>query len=165
MWTRAILVGTAGALWLGASLAGAQPPPAPQGKGPGQWQLDRMTRALGLNADQKAAFQKILDQQKPQLDALHNEMRDNRQKLEDALKVENPDPATVGALAIQQHRLMLKGRGLHDQVIQGLHALLTPEQVTKLDALQAMGPFGAGGRMGHRGMGPMGPGAGAPPEQ
>ncbi len=155
-------VGTLGAaaVLLAAVAVGAQPaPPAGGPGGPGRGMLQRMERALNLTSDQQAAFQKALDQQKPQMDALHQQMQDNRQKLEAALSADNPDPAAVGTLAIEQHKLMQQGKALHDQLAQSLRALLTPDQQTKFDALQAMrGPGGWGGR-GHFGGGP----AAAPP--
>ncbi len=146
----------AAAVWLVAVVAGAQPAGPPKG-GPGGFMLERATRVLNLTADQKTAFQKVLDQQKPQMDSLHQQMRDNHQKLEAALSAENPDPATVGTLAIEGHKLMQQGKALHEQMAQALRALLTPDQQTKFDALQSLrgaGPWG-GGR-GHWGGAPGG---------
>ncbi len=151
---------------LAAVVASAQPAQGPKGgpKGPGGFMLQRAARALNLTADQQAAFQKVMDQQKPQMDSLHQQMRDNRQKLEAALSADNPDPAAVGTLAIEGHKLRQQGRALHEQMAQALRALLTPEQQTKFDALQSLresGPGPWGGR-GHWGGGQAGPQA--PPQ-
>jgi Spy/CpxP family protein refolding chaperone len=155
------------ALWLGASMVGAQPADGP-GKGrPGRFMADRMARVLDLSDDQKASFQKALEQQRPQMQTLHQQLRDNHQKLDDALKGDNPDPATVGQLVIQGQALMKKGRALRDQASQALRGLLTPEQQAKFDAMESLrqgGGFGPGrgpGGFGHRGG--WGKGAGQPP--
>ena len=158
------------ALWLGASMAGAQPAEGPGKGGPGRFMADRMGRALNLSDEQKASFQKALEQQRPQMQALHQQLRDNHQKLDDALKGDNPDPASVGQLVIQGHALMKRGGALREQAKQALRGLLTPEQQTKFDALESLreeggfGPGGPGGGprgFGHRGG--WGKGAGQPP--
>jgi Spy/CpxP family protein refolding chaperone len=163
------------ALFLCAALAGAQPadgmaPSGPKG-GRGGFMGERLGRVLNLSADQEAAFQKLLDEQRPQMQALHQQMRDNHQKLQDLLKGDNPDPSTVGQLVIQEHGLMKQSATLRDQASQSLRGLLTPDQQTKFDALQSLrqdGGFGPGGPrgFGHRGGwgGPGGPPP-APPQQ
>jgi Spy/CpxP family protein refolding chaperone len=134
----------------------AGPPARPQD--PAKFQLERMTNMLGLNEDQKAGFEKALAEQRSQTDALQAQLRDSRQKLDEALKAEKPEPATVGALVIEQHRLMQKGQATQEQANQAMRALLTAEQQAKFDSMRRFGP---GGRMG-RGMGPMGRPPGAP---
>lgn len=141
-------IGAAAAVWLGASLAGAQPAGGPGGRGPGGFMVERMARVLNLSDDQKTAFQKALEQQRPQMQALHLQVRDNRRKLEEALKGDNPDPAVVGQLVIQGHALMKQGEGLREQSSQALRGLLTPDQQTKFDALQSLRQGGGFGPMG-----------------
>jgi Spy/CpxP family protein refolding chaperone len=178
MSTKAIIVGAVSTLCLSVALAGAETPaaapeksgaqtpapPLPSGPparpaDPAKWQLERMTQVLGLDADQKTAFEKILDEQRSQTDALQGQLRDSRQKLDEALKAEKPEPVTVGALVIEQHRLMQKGKATQEQANQAMRVLLTAEQQAKFDSMRQPGP---GGRMG-RGMGPMGRPLGAPP--
>ncbi len=149
-------IGAAAAVWLGASLAGAQPAAGPAGRGPGGFMVERMARVLSLSDDQKAAFQKALEQQRPQMQGLHLQLRDNRRKLEEALKGDNPDPATVGQLVIQGRALMKQGEGLREQSSQALRGLLTPDQQTKFDTLQSLRQGGGFGPMG--GLGGFGPG-------
>jgi Spy/CpxP family protein refolding chaperone len=151
--TKAMTIRAAAAVWLCASLAGAQPAGAPGGRGPGGFMAGRMARVLNLSDDQKAAFQKVLEQQRPQMQALHQQLRDNHSKLEDALKGDNPDPAVVGQLVIQGRALMKQGEGLREQSSQTLRGLLTPEQQTKFDALQSLRQGGGFGPMGGRGFG------------
>jgi Spy/CpxP family protein refolding chaperone len=148
---RTTICGVLG-LCVAASLAVAQPAERPGKDGPGgrgRFMAGRMARFLNLSDDQKTAFQKALEQQRPQMQALHQQMRDVRQKLDDALKADNPDPAVVGQLTIQDRALIKQGHALHDQLAQTLRGLLTPEQQTKFDAMQSLG----------RGFGPVaGPG-------
>ncbi len=140
------ILGASAPLFLAAAFAAAQPAGGPPAKGPGPHMMAGMTRALGLSDTQKAAFQKLLEAQRPQMQALHQQMRDNWTKLQDLLKGESPDPAAVGELAIQEHKLMQQGRTLHEQLKSSLRALLTPEQQSKLDAIEALrGPGGFGG--------------------
>lgn len=120
---------------------------------PGGMMVERSARALGLSAEQKAAFQKILAHEQPRREALRRAARENRRKLRAALEAEAPDPAAVGTLAIEQHQLNESRRALFDQQRETLRALLTPEQQAKLDALEALRPFGPGW-MGFHGGGP-----------
>src|SRR5512140_3679470 len=106
MRTKAMLA--ASCLWLGAAVAGAQPTDGPGGprKGPGGFMGGRIAQALNLTDEQKAEFKKVMEDQRPQMQTLHQQMRDNRQKLEDALKGDNPDPKAVGQIVIQGRTLM-----------------------------------------------------------
>lgn len=130
----------------------------------------RMARLLNLSDDQKAAFQKALDAQRPQLQALHQQLRDNRSKLQEALQGDNPDPATIGQLVIQGNALMKQAKGLREQSSQTLRGLLTPDQQAKFDALQSLRQGGFGPMGGPGGFGPFlfehgrwGRGQGTPP--
>jgi Spy/CpxP family protein refolding chaperone len=166
MRTKAMLAATA--LWLGAALAGAQPADGPGGppKGSGGFRGDRVARVLDLTEDQRAAFQKLLEEQRPQMEALHKQMRDNHQKLDAALEGANPDSRAVGQIVIQGHALRKQAEAQREQASQALRGLLTPEQQAKFDALRSLredGGFGPGfgpGPFGRRG--PGGPG-GRPP--
>lgn len=147
--------GLAVASLLVATVAGAQPaaPAARPGRGP---RFDGPARYLGLTEQQKATFEKIHEQQQPEMKALRDEMRDNDQKLRDALEAASPDPATVGELAIEAHQLREKMRTLRDETEKQLRAILTPEQQVKFDAMRAVrgevGPMG--GRPWRAPMGP-----------
>jgi Spy/CpxP family protein refolding chaperone len=166
MRTNAFILGTAGALLLGALASAAQqgPAPPPKGKAPGEMQVESTARVLGLSAEQKLAYATIVEAQRPHEKTLRDEMRENRRALEQALEAESPDPATVGALVIQQRRLAQSGKALDDQASQTLRALLTVEQQTKLDVLQSMKASGPGGPMGPERRGPVaGPDFGPPP--
>jgi Spy/CpxP family protein refolding chaperone len=140
MKTRTI-AGWGVAVLMSGALAAAQPAAGPgrQGKpGMRQGMMGPMARALELTDEQKAAFRKAMELQRPEMQALHNEMRENRVKLQELLTSGNPDPAEVGRLVIQEHKLREQGKARREQSKQALRALLTPEQQAKFDLLQSM---------------------------
>ena len=99
------------------------------------------------------------------MEALHKQMRDNHQRLDAALKGENPDPRTVGQIVIQGNALRKQAEAQREQGSQALRGLLTPEQQTKFDALQSLredGGFGPGGPGFGPGFGHRGPGGRSP---
>jgi Spy/CpxP family protein refolding chaperone len=118
-----------------------------------------MTHVLGLSAEQKTAFGKILEQQRSQADALQGQLQDGGKKLHEALEAAKPVPVTVGTLMIEQRSLMKKLEAAHDQMNQSLRALLTAEQQVRFDSMRQSGP----GLRRSRGMGPMGRPQGMPP--
>ena len=74
-------------------------------------QLEWMTHVLGLSAEQKTAFGKILEQQRSQADALQGQLRDGGKKLAEALEAAKPVPVTVGTLMIEQRSADAEARG------------------------------------------------------
>jgi Spy/CpxP family protein refolding chaperone len=72
------------------------------------------------------------------MEAIHQKMRENHEQLRQALEGPNPEPAAVGELAIEGHRLMAQVRALRDDADKQLRALLTPEQQVKFDAMKAL---------------------------
>jgi Spy/CpxP family protein refolding chaperone len=150
------------ALWLGAAFAGAQPVEAVERvrNQPGWSGGAGMARALELTDEQKAAFREVLEQHRTKLQSLGEKMRQNHQALEAALKGDDPDPATVGKIAIQGRALRKQVEADREQMKQALREFLTPEQQTKLDLLESM--RGREPRFGPGGPAPLGPG-GQPP--
>jgi Spy/CpxP family protein refolding chaperone len=151
-----------GGMVVGVAIAGAAvaaQPAAKQWRGRGHGPMDGMASYLGLTEDQKAQLADQREKGRPQMQALFAKMRDNRDKMQQALAAAAPDPAVVGALAIEGHNLQLQMKDLRDAGDKALRALLTPEQQTKLDALQALRKSGAGrmGPMGQMGRMPFGP--------
>jgi len=159
------LVGLGAAALLGASGAAAQPfgpgegGPGPRGfRGPG--------RILDLTEEQQVAAREIFEQRRPQMEALHEDLRENRKALRDSLESGDPDPTLVGELVIEGHALRERGRALREESKKALEAILDDEQKGKLETLEAarelLGPGGRRGTMGKRGSG-WGPGAAGPP--
>jgi Spy/CpxP family protein refolding chaperone len=170
MQTKGIAIVGVAAL-LSAAVAGAQPshgPGSPAGRMRHPAMMGRLARVLELTEEQKAAIKKQMEQQRPQRQALHAQMRDNRVKLKALLDGGNPDPAAVGQLTIQEHKLRQQAKAQREQDRQALRALLTPEQQAKFDLLESMKPGGgerAPGRMRHPGGPGLEPGGAAPEDE
>jgi len=164
------IVATAAALAVAGSLS-AQPAQGPRGERMGPRRpMERMARYLELTEQQKEQARQLREAQRPQMEALREKMRDNHQRLRQALESETPDATLVGELTLEQHRLRAQGKAQRDEMQRAFKALLTPEQVTKLEAMEAarehgMGPDGrrphGPGPWGEDGPGPEGP---EPPE-
>jgi len=171
------IVATAAALALAGSLA-AQPAQGPRGEGIGprgermgpRGPMERMARYLELTEQQKEQSRQLFEAQRPQMQALREKMRDNGERLRQALESATPDATLVGELTLEQHRLRTEGKAQHAEMQKAFKALLTPEQVKKLEAIEAARELGAGpggrrphgpGPWGEDGPGPEGP---EPPE-
>jgi Spy/CpxP family protein refolding chaperone len=156
------ILGTALTLALVGS-ASAQPPPpeGPQGAWPRKGRGEGMARYLGLSEAQKEQVHKLMEGRRAEHEALREQIEANAGQLRKALEVANPDPAGVGELAIEGHRLREQGRALREAQDKALRAILTPDQQTRFDAMKALreegGPGGFGPPMGHRGMPPAQP--------
>lgn len=150
--------GLAMALLVGGSIAGAQPPApdGPGGRGPDGPR--RLARILDLTDTQKEQLKTVLEQYRPQMQALRDETRDNRARLREALASPQPDPTTVGEIVIEEHDLRGKSRALHEEVEKAIQSFLTPEQQSKQAILQEARRLR--GRGGPFPMGPGGPGMG-----
>jgi Spy/CpxP family protein refolding chaperone len=157
--------GLAGALLLVASMAWAQSP-APgeerfggEGRRRGPGGPAGAARFLDLTEEQKAAAREIFERQRPEMEVLHEALRENREAQREALEVDHPDPLTVGELAIERHALRQEAQARREEAKKAFEAVLTPEQRQKLEALEAvrgsMGPRGPRGPWGRRG-GPKG---------
>ena len=149
--------GAALALVLGAVAGSAQPPP-PGERGPGTGRPDGVTRFLALSQQQQEQVRKLMDEQRPEHEALREKIEKNRELVQQALETANPDPAAVGELAIEGHRLREQERALREVQEKAFRGLLTAEQRVKLDAMKALREEGMG--MG----GPPGGGPGPRPD-
>ncbi len=106
------------AMLLSAQFALAQqpgaPPPHPHGGAP----LERLARDLGLNEGQKADLKRIFDEQKAKREAEREQYKVSGQ---------HPTPEQMHAFMQQTHQEML----------QELSGVLTPEQLTKFKQIEA----------------------------
>jgi Spy/CpxP family protein refolding chaperone len=164
--SQAVLGAAALALVLGVGQAQAQPP---QGTGPKEGAMGRghdrqqsIARALGLTDQQQEKVRQILDEQRPQREALQEKIQANRDALRQMLEDGTADATAVGELVLEGRKLHDQGHAMRVADTKKIRALLTPEQQTKLDAIEALreehGPGGWRGPGGHFG----GPGPGEP---
>jgi Spy/CpxP family protein refolding chaperone len=158
------LVGLSALLALGASGAAAQPfGPGDGGRGPRGFRGPG--RVLNLTEDQQAAARDIFEQRRPEMEALHEQMRENREALRDSLESGEADPCTVGELVVEGHALKEQGRALREESKEAFAGLLNEEQKSKLETLEAARELtGRKGRPGTRGPrgGDWGPPGGGP---
>jgi Spy/CpxP family protein refolding chaperone len=138
-----VLGGAVVALVVGAVAGSAQPPPGE--RGPWMGRPDPMARFLALTEQQQEQVRRAMDEQRSEHEALSEKLERNREQLEQALEAPNPDPAAVGELAIESHRLHEQERALREAREKALRALLTAEQRVKFDALKALREDGMGG--------------------
>jgi Spy/CpxP family protein refolding chaperone len=128
------------------------------GGGPGH-RLEEKLKTLGLDANQQAKVQAILDAAKPERDQIRTQIREAFDSMHTLLDQETPDQAAVlaqadkiGQLTTEAHKEMLK-------TLLAVRAELTPDQRAKLKA--EMGKHGRWRH--HRGSGPETSGAAPEP--
>jgi protein CpxP len=143
-WLAASML-AAGALMAGAagtSIAAADqastPPAAHEGHGRHHHDgMGHLLAQLNLSAQQQASVKTILAGAKPQMQTLHQELRANRQKLQQT-QPNDPNYANVVAQVTQEngslHSQMITQR---ESVRAQVFKVLTPAQQTQLATLQA----------------------------
>jgi Spy/CpxP family protein refolding chaperone len=152
MTTSKVMAGAAASVVLAGALAvAAQPPGGDRRRPSGRAPMDGAAAYLGLSDEQKAQLSEHREKARPQIQAMREKVRANHEKMRAALDAQPPDPATVGAIAIEGHRLQLQMKAQREAAEKEMRAMLTPEQQTRFDALQALRRSGPGRR------GPMGP--------
>jgi Spy/CpxP family protein refolding chaperone len=139
-----VLSGAALALVVGAAMGSAQPPP-PGERGPWMGRAEGLTRFLGLSEQQQGEVRKLMEERRTDHQALREKVERNFEELQQALENANPDPAAVGELAIEGHRLRQKERALREAQDEAIRGLLTPEQRARFDAMRALREEGPGG--------------------
>jgi Spy/CpxP family protein refolding chaperone len=161
--TLLTLIGLGATAVLSASAATAQQPFGPGEGGHGPGGLRGPARILDLTEEQQAAARAIFEQGRPRMEALHEQMRENREALRDALESDPPDPFVVGELVIEGHSLQEQGRAVREESKEAFARILNAEQKSKLETLEAARALTAPkGRRGMRGphggdWGPPGP--------
>jgi Spy/CpxP family protein refolding chaperone len=115
------------------------------GMEPGSRPHQAMARALGLSDEQKAQLEKLRERQRPQHEALREKVRQNHDELRELLESGGADPAAVGEIVLEGHRIHELARALREAQQAALRSLLTPEQQVKLDVLEALRDEGGRG--------------------
>jgi Spy/CpxP family protein refolding chaperone len=103
------------------------------GAGNPERMLEHMADHLDLTDDQRDAVSNILQAAKPEIEALRDQVKANR----DAVKALNPndaaDMAEVNNIAISNGELATNGTLLAVRIRGEVHAVLTDEQIEKLE--------------------------------
>jgi Spy/CpxP family protein refolding chaperone len=121
---------------------------------------------LGLSEEQQEKFRALMDEQRPQLEAVHEKLSANRDALHALLESGSADAAAVGELVLEGRKLQDESRAVRESGQKAIRGILTPEQQKKFDAMQerrrergpqGQGPYGGRGGPGMQG-GPGGSG-------
>jgi Spy/CpxP family protein refolding chaperone len=144
MKSRSVSIAIVALLFL-AAIANAQPMP----RGP----QHAVAEYLQLTPEQLTSWQQIQKDTVAAVEPLVTKVRDLRSQLDAALKAATPDATAVGKLAISLHATQEQIRAAHDAAKAKRLAVLTADQKTKFEALEAAGAFMRQQRRG-AGMGP-----------
>ena len=119
------------------------------GRGPGA-PIERIAEALDLTNEQKEQWKAIHEREREAARPLVEAVDAARGAFDQSLNAENADPATVGKAALSMRAATRKLEAHHKAVRDEVRAILTPEQVAKLEALEqrdrrgALAPDGPG---------------------
>lgn len=118
----------------------------PGGFGPGGHggRMAYVIEQLDLDQGQREAAWKILDEQREQMVAKRGETFALRQALREQMRGGSSDLAKVRELADAKAKLMADRMVQRAETMNRLRALLTPEQLEKLDVLQQSMPMRRG---------------------
>jgi Spy/CpxP family protein refolding chaperone len=169
--TSRIVPGVA-ALLLAAAAAQAQLEPGPGMQGPGwpgqgpqgpgfEARRERgprgaLTEMLGLSEAQQEKLRGIMDEQRPQLEALREKISANREALHQLLESGSADANAVGELVLEGRKLHEQSRAIRESEAKAIRGILTEDQQRKFDAMQQRRRERGPGR-GPEGFHPQGP--------
>jgi Spy/CpxP family protein refolding chaperone len=132
-----------------------------------------MTQELSLTEAQEQKLRGIMEEQRPQREALRERIAANRDALNELLESGSADANAVGQLVLEGRKLHEEARAQREAEQKAIRGLLTPDQQKKFDAMQERrrdrgpgrgpDPRGPGGWPGQgSGGGPGGPSGGMP---
>jgi Spy/CpxP family protein refolding chaperone len=123
------------------------PPPETFERGPGEFgerfaerHSERLTRALDLTEAQQATLDTLQQTLGDTIRPIFESMRATRDELETLLDAATPDPAAVGAKAIELHAAKKTMRAAHDAFEADIVAMLSETQRAQYEALREAGP-------------------------
>jgi len=104
--------------------------------GPGA-DFHRMLKQLDLTTDQQAQVKAIWEKEKPAMQPLMQQMRQNHQAMK-ALEASGPfDEAKTRALATQNAQTMIEMQVQHARIKSEIMQILTPDQKAKMAQIEA----------------------------
>ncbi|MBK5254555.1 MAG: Spy/CpxP family protein refolding chaperone [Vicinamibacteria bacterium] len=108
--------------------------------GPGGPRAGMIARELGLSEDQKAQWKAIHEKEREATEPLLESVREAKEAFDKALASDSADATTVGQAAIAMREAHRKVEASHRATFEAVKAILTPEQLAKLDAMEQRGP-------------------------
>ena len=121
-----------GSVTLAAALAAGTTFAQAQGGGRFSRGIRAALATLDLSQDQKDKIKASFETMKPQRQALGTKAKADRQALETLMAAPAPDPAAVGAAALQVRANRQAMRAQMETMRTNLAAILTPDQQSKL---------------------------------
>lgn len=132
--TARLALAAAAVLCLLPALASA----APRRPLPGCHDARAIARFLGLTAEQNAQVKTLRTTLKTTVDPIQDGIADLRDQIQDLFEATTPDACAIGALTVQIHGDYERIEAARDTFEAGFEALLTPEQLTKWNALKVV---------------------------
>jgi len=123
-----------------AVMQAAGTPALAQGPPPGRPPHDRMATALGLNDEQKAAWDAARRSFWTTTKPLHEQARALQGEIDALVAQGSPDPVVVGQKTIALYGLRQQIHAAHAAMDSAIASMLTPEQNLKMEALKAARP-------------------------
>ena len=129
--------------------------------GPGGPPFEMIAEHLGLSDEQKAQARAIFEKQMAATKPLMKAAGDAAAAFEKALETDTPDAAAIGQAAIAMRNARRDVQTAHQAGFAEIKAILTPEQLAKVEAMEkqrgdhrpGFGPGGPGGQRHWRGPG------------
>jgi periplasmic protein CpxP/Spy len=129
---RILIIGAAVMLAVAAAIA-----QGPHGFGGPGGEFHRMLKQLDLTSDQHSQVKAIFEKEKPTLQPLMQQIRQNQSAMK-ALEASGPfDEAKVTALATQNSQTMIQLQVEHERIKSEIIQILTPDQKAKLAQIEA----------------------------
>jgi Spy/CpxP family protein refolding chaperone len=97
--------------------------------------VEHLSKALELSDAQKASAQQIHEETMKKVEPLFEQQRALHEQVETALE-KGSDAATVGSLVISSYKNRQAIKAAHEEAMKDFEALLTPDQLTKLQSLK-----------------------------
>ena len=94
---------------------------------------------LGFSTDQAAQFQQMLQDLQTTIQGLQQQMQGKQQEMEKLASADSPDPAAVGKAFLDLRALQRQAGQAIDGYHQRFGALLTPEQMEKVQKVAQAG--------------------------